>query len=97
MLWREVLGYEPAEPSSMEYDAQRDLIFYQEPAEFGKIILKAGDFAMVPRSGHAPRRMTADGSCRVKENSSKSKVIGENRVKSSFRWYGDTDPVTFDG
>ena len=56
----ECFGYEPVENliPSVEYDAEKDLIFYQEPA----------DFAIVPpEDGHAPRRMTANGSCHVKK------------------------------
>ena len=63
-------GNEPVENliPSVEYDAEKDLIFYQEPADFGSVILKAGDFAIVPpEDGHAPRRMTANGSCHVKK------------------------------
>ena len=66
----ECFGYEPVENliPSVEYDAEKDLIFYQEPADFGSVILKAGDFAIVPpEDGHAPRRMTANGSCHVKK------------------------------
>ena len=46
----ECFGYEPVENliPSVEYDAEKDLIFYQEPADFGSVILKAGDFAIVP-------------------------------------------------
>lgn len=66
----ECFGYEPLEnlTPSMEYDAERDLIFYQEPAQSGCVILKAGDFAIVPpEDGHAPRRMTLNGACAVKK------------------------------
>lgn len=53
---------------SMEYDAERDLIFYQEPSESGAVVMKAGDFAIVPpEDGHAPRRMTVNGPCKVKK------------------------------
>lgn len=49
---------------AMAYDADRDLVFYEEPAESGCIILKAGDFAIVPpEDAHAPRRQTAAGAC----------------------------------
>lgn len=66
----ECFGYEPIEnlTPSMEYDAERDLIFYQEPEEAGSVVLKAGDFAIVPpEDGHAPRRMTKNGPCQVKK------------------------------
>lgn len=66
----ECFGYEPLEnlTPSMEYDATRDLIFYQEPKLSGSVILRKGDFAIVPpEDGHAPRRMTANGPCQVKK------------------------------
>ena len=66
----ECFGYEPLAnlTPSTEYDAERDLLFYEEPSESGAVIMKAGDFAIVPpEDGHAPRRMTAHGACRVKK------------------------------
>lgn len=55
--------------------ADRDLVFYEEPAESGCIILKAGDFAIVPpEDAHAPRRQTAAGPCAVKKIVVKVKV-----------------------
>lgn len=66
----ECFGYEPVVnlKPSMEYDSERDLIFYEEPEKAGSVILKAGDFAIVPpEDGHAPRRMTEKGPCRVKK------------------------------
>ena len=66
----EYFGYEPLKRlvPSMEYDKERDLIFYEEPSMSGGVILKAGDFAIVPpEDGHAPRRMTAAGPCQVKK------------------------------
>lgn len=66
----ESFGYEPIDnlTPSMDYDAERDLIFYNEPADAGCVILKAGDFAIVaPEDGHAPRRMTKNGPCLVKK------------------------------
>lgn len=66
----EIFGYEPVErlSPSMEYDKERDLIFYDEPEESGSILLKAGDFAIVPpEDGHAPRRMSKNGPCEVKK------------------------------
>lgn len=66
----ECFGYEPLASltPSTEYDAERDLIFYQEPAESGVVVMKAGDFAIVsPEEGHAPRRMTKNGPCQVKK------------------------------
>lgn len=73
----EAFGYEPLENlvPTMEYDADRDLIFYKEPAQSGTVILKAGDFAVVPpEDGHAPRRMTSNGPCPVKKIVVKVKV-----------------------
>lgn len=66
----ECFGYEPLVNlnPSMEYDAEKDLIFYEEPKQSGCVILKAGDFAIVPpEDGHAPRRMTANGPCQVRK------------------------------
>lgn len=66
----ECFGYEPLAnlTPSMEYDGVRDLIFYEEPAQSGCIVMKAGDFAIVPpEDGHAPRRMTENGPCQVKK------------------------------
>ena len=60
----------------MDYDAERDLIFYNEPDDAGSVILKAGDFAIVPpEDGHAPRRMTKNGACPVKKNCCKSEAV----------------------
>lgn len=73
----ECFGYTPVEMlvPSMDYDAERDLIFYNEPEESGAVILKKGDFAIVPpEDGHAPRRMTAAGPCKVKKIVVKIKV-----------------------
>ena len=66
----ECFGYAPVKnlTPSMDYDAERDLIFYNEPDDAGSVILKAGDFAIVPpEDGHAPRRMTKNGPCPVKK------------------------------
>ena len=66
----ECFGYEPVKnlTPSMDYDAERDLIFYNEPDDAGSVILKAGDFAIVPpEDGHAPRRMTKNGPCPVRK------------------------------
>ena len=42
----ECFGYEPVENliPSVEYDAEKDLIFYQEPADFGKCHSKSRGF-----------------------------------------------------
>ena len=73
----EHFGYAPRDlcKPAMAYDADRDLVFYEEPAESGCIILKAGDFAIVPpEDAHAPRRQTAAGPCAVKKIVVKVKV-----------------------
>lgn len=73
----ERFGYAPRDlcKPAMAYDADRDLVFYEEPAESGCIILKAGDFAIVPpEDAHAPRRQTAAGACAVKKIVVKVKV-----------------------
>ncbi len=73
----EVFGYEPLDnlTPAMKYDEERDLIFYEEPDQSGSIVLKAGDFAIVPpEDGHAPRRMTKNGACQVKKIVVKVKV-----------------------
>lgn len=66
----EMFGYLPAadcEPCT-GYDAEKDLIFYKEPKEAGRILLRAGEFAIVPpEDAHAPRRRTAAGPCAVKK------------------------------
>ena len=74
---RKVFGYEPLDnlTPAMEYDKERDLIFYEEPDQSSSIVLKAGDFAIVPpEDGHAPRRMTKNGACQVKKIVVKVKV-----------------------
>lgn len=73
----EAFGYvsQPLCTPAMEYDAARDLIFYQEPEQSGSIILKAGDFAIVPpEDAHAPRRQTSNGACAVRKIVVKVKV-----------------------
>ena len=59
----------------MDYDAARDLIFFHESEQSGYVVLKAGDFAIVPpEDAHAPRRQTAPGGCPVKKIVVKVKV-----------------------
>lgn len=73
----EFFGYAPRAlcTPSMEYDAARDLTFYREPARSGGVVLKAGDFAIVPpEDAHAPRRRTAAGPAPVKKIVVKVKV-----------------------
>ena len=73
----EIFGYEPVavlKPSG-EYNDETDLIFYKEPKQSGAVLLKKGDFAIVPpEDAHAPRRMSANGPCRVKKIVVKVKV-----------------------
>lgn len=65
----EYFGYIPLaklEPDT-GYDASRDLEFYKEPENPGKIHLRAGDFAIVsPEDGHKPRCI-GDKPCKVKK------------------------------
>lgn len=73
----ECFGYAPRAlcTPSMDYDAARDLTFYEEPAQSGSVVLKAGDFAIVPpEDAHAPRRRTAAGPVAVKKIVVKVKV-----------------------
>jgi len=52
---------------SVDYDENRDLIFYQEPACSYTVTLRTGDFAVVsPEEAHAPRRI-AGSPCPVKK------------------------------
>ena len=80
----ERFGYAPRDlcKPAMAYDADLDLVFYEEPAESGCIILKAGDFAIVPpEDAHAPRRQTAAGACAVKKNRGKGQSVkGKNNA-----------------
>ena len=73
----EIFGYEPVavlKPSG-EYNDETDLIFYKEPKQSGAVLLKKGDFAIVPpEDAHASRRMSANGPCRVKKIVVKVKV-----------------------
>lgn len=66
----EIFGYEPIAnlTPSTEYNEMTDLIFYEEPDESGAILLKKGDFAIVPpEDAHAPRRMSKKGACEVRK------------------------------
>lgn len=50
-----------------EYNEEQDLIFYKEPELSGNIVLKAGDFAIVPpEDAHKPRCM-AGKPCKVRK------------------------------
>ena len=73
----EVFGYEPVNNlvPFTEYNLKQDIIFYEEPKESGLIVLRKGDFAIVPpEDGHAPRRMSSKGPCPVKKIVIKIKV-----------------------
>lgn len=52
---------------SVPYDAQKDLTFYHDPETPGYILLKKGDFAVVPpEDAHKPR-CALDKPCAVKK------------------------------
>ena len=73
----ELFGYEPAAnlEAASDYDEEKDLLFFKEPPESGAILMKKGDFAIVPpEDAHAPRRMSAKGSCQVKKIVVKVKI-----------------------
>ncbi len=73
----EIFGYEPIAnlKASTEYDEEKDMIFYEEPKQSGQILLKKGDFAIVPpEDAHAPRRMSKKGACQVRKIVVKVKV-----------------------
>lgn len=67
---KELFGYTPVDKcvANVLYDAERDLVFYSEPKEYGQIILESGQFAIVsPEDAHAPRRCTSEGPCAVRK------------------------------
>ena len=73
----ELFGYEPAAnlEAASDYDEEKDLLFFKEPPESGAILIKKGDFAIVPpEDAHAPRRMSAKGPCQVKKIVVKVKI-----------------------
>ena len=69
----ECFGYEPVKnlTPSMDYDAERDLIFYNEPDNAGSVILKAGDFAIVPPEETYDKEWSVSG----EENCCKSEAV----------------------
>ena len=80
----ERFGYAPRDlcKPAMAYDADRDLVFYEEPAESGCIILKAGDFAIVPpEDAHAPPPPNRRRRVRGKKNRGKGQSVkGKNNA-----------------
>ena len=49
------------------YDNKYDIVFFEEPEVCGKILLEAGDFAIVPpEDAHKPKCSVGD-SCTVKK------------------------------
>ncbi len=52
---------------AMPYDKEQDLVFYQDPAEYGSILLTAGDCAVAaPEDAHKPRCI-AGAPCKVRK------------------------------
>lgn len=59
----QVQGLKEAQP----YDEERDLVFFEEPAQAGAVLLKEGDWAAVPpKMAHKPR-CAAGEACRVRK------------------------------
>ena len=66
---RELFGYVKRDGLSEEapYSEADDLVFFQEPEESGRVLLEAGDCAVVPpEDAHKPRCI-AGTPCRVKK------------------------------
>lgn len=73
---KEWFGYAKREnlKESISYDSENDLLFFEEPENCGKILLEAGDFAIVPpEDAHKPRCIV-DECCKVKKIVLKVKV-----------------------
>lgn len=73
---KEIFGYAKRDglKESVPYDSENDLLFFEEPQNCGKILLEAGDFAIVPpEDAHKPRCMAGE-SCKVKKIVLKVKV-----------------------
>ncbi len=65
----EMFGYAKREhlKEKAPYDSENDLVFFEEPARSGRILLEAGDFAVVPpEDAHKPR-CAAGNCCRVRK------------------------------
>lgn len=66
---KEMFGYVKREglKESVPYDDKNDLLFFEEPKDCGRILLEAGDIAIVsPEDAHKPRCMAGE-SCKVKK------------------------------
>lgn len=66
---KEMFGYVKREglKESAPYDAEKDLVFFEEPDCSGQILLEAGDLAVVPpEDAHKPRCIAGE-SCKVKK------------------------------
>lgn len=73
---KEMFGYIKREEltETVPYDKEKDLVFFAEPEESGKILLEAGDLAIVPpEDAHKPRCMAKE-SCKVKKIVIKVKI-----------------------
>lgn len=73
---RETFGYVKREglKGAVPYDKEADLVFFEEPEDSGRIILEAGDLAIVPpEDAHKPRCIAGE-SCKVKKIVLKVKV-----------------------
>jgi len=68
---REMIGHAPGEPLTVEtpYDAQKDLIFYAQPASYSALALPAGWFAVFhPNEAHMP-------GCRLDSDEQVRKIV----------------------
>lgn len=66
---KEMFGYVKREglKEAAPYDAEKDLVFFEEPDCSGQILLEAGDLAIVPpEDAHKPRCIARE-SCKVKK------------------------------
>lgn len=66
---RELFGYAKREclKETAPYDSKNDLVLFHEPEHCSKILLEAGDFAIVPpEDAHKPRCI-ANTSCSVRK------------------------------
>lgn len=66
---KELFGYVKRDglKEKAPYDAENDLVFFEEPYCSGQILLEAGDLAIVPpEDAHKPRCIAGE-SCKVKK------------------------------
>lgn len=66
---KEIFGYVKRDglKESAPFDKEKDLVFFEEPKASGRILLEAGDFAVVPpEDAHKPRCIAGE-SCKVKK------------------------------